>query len=261
MDEQRKESEQIADAAEETREDSAPDKGSCEYKPSFSSRVENFFYHYKWHTIVAAFLVVVLLIVGVQMCSKEDYDAYILYAGGHSISRKADTDVAEYVKITSSIELVSDDFDGNGEKIATLLDLYAPTPDEQLEAGQGELTDFTLENFSTLEYELVSGSDYYVCFLSEYNYNKYKVWDGVTLFMPLEGYAGGNDSLVYYDESAIYLCSTEFYKLDGINSLPRDTLVCLRTKSAVSSFFNKKHNEKMYERAETIIRNILTYGK
>ncbi len=227
------------------------------YKPSLSSRIENFFYHYKWHTLVAFVAVIVLVVIGVQMCSKDDYDAYILYAGDHSVSRKENNDIAEYVKITSAIERVSSDFDKNGKTTATLLDLFAPTP----VSGKEESSGFSLDNVNTLEYELISGSDYYVCFLSEYNYNKYKIWDDVEVFAPLAPYAGGNTSLVYYDECAVYLSSTEFYKLDGISSLPPDTLVCLRRLSTVASFFNKRHNEKMYERAEVIIENILTYGQ
>lgn len=237
------------------------ENGQVEYKPSLSSRIENFFYHYKWHTIAAVIAIIVFVVIGVQMCSKDDYDAYVLYAGGHSVSRQENSDVAEYVKITSALERVSEDFDKNGEKSVTLLDLYTPTPDEQAESGKDNLGGFTLENFSTLEYELVSGSDYYVCFLSEYNYNKYRIWDDVRIFVPLAPYAGDNPDLEYYDESAIYLCSLEFYKLDGIKELPPDTLVCLRAKSSVASFFNKKQNEKMYERAEIIIKNILSFGK
>ena len=250
----------ISDCEVSDSENEGEASEKMQYKPSFSSRVENFFYHYKWHTIAALFILIISIVIGLQMCSKDDYDAYILYAGGYSISRKADSDVAEYVKITSALERVTEDFDNNGEKKATLLDLYAPTPEEQLEEGKDSLTNFTLENFSTLEYELFSGSDYYVCFLSEYNYNKYKVWDGVSIFTPLAPYAHGNESLEYYDECAVYLSSTEFYKLEGVSSLPPDTLVCLRALSSVASFFDKRDNKKMFERGEDLIENILSYG-
>jgi hypothetical protein len=233
---------------------------TVKYKPSFSSRVENFFYHYKWHTIAAVFALIVLVVISVQMCSKDDYDTYILYAGGHSVSRQEGSDVAEYVKITSSLERVSEDFNKDGEINVTLLDIFAPTPEEQ-ENMDDSLGGFTLDEVNTLEYELVSGSEYYVCFLSEYNYNKYKNYDGVALFTPLAPYAGGNTSLVYYDECAVYLSSTAFSKLDGINALPPDTVVCLRAVSSIGSFFNKRDNEKMFERAEIIIKNILSFGK
>ena len=112
MDEKNNEEKELIGAEEaseavsdENSKEGSQDAGTCEYKPTLSSRIENFFYHYKWHTIVAAFVTVILIIVGVQMCSKDDYDSYILYAGGHSISRQGDSDVAEYVKITSAIKL------------------------------------------------------------------------------------------------------------------------------------------------------------
>ena len=237
------------------------DHGVQEYTPTLSSRIENFFYHYKWHTIAVIITLIIVTVIGVQMCSKESYDAYVLYAGGHSVSRKEDTDVAEYVKITSAIARASEDFNGDGEILSTLLDLYTPTPEEVETSGKDNLAGFTLENVNTLEYELVSGSDYYLCFISEYNYNKYKTWDGVLLFTTLSPYIRDGSSVEYYDESAVYLSSTAFSDLDGISSLPPDTLVCLRALSPVASFFDKDENEEMFRRAEVIIKNILNYGE
>ena len=41
--------------------------------------------------------------------------------------------------------------------------------------------------------------------------------------------------------------------------MPEDTVVVLRTKNAVSSKFNKKETEKLYERSKEVIRNIINY--
>ncbi len=227
---------------------------------SFRERLENFWYHYKWHSIVAVFTVIAVTVCALQMCAKESFDNYILYAGGYGISRTGDDDVAEYPIFLSSMKKVSSDTDGNGEIVTSFLDLYAPTPDE-MEESESDLHKLTLENFDRLNYELISGSDYYVCLLSEYNYNSYKLWDGVEIFKPLAPYTKEGASYEYYDACAIYLHSTEFGKLDGLKNLPPDTLIVLRSLSAVASAFGRDENIRNFERGEELIRSILSYEK
>ena len=42
---------------------------------------ENFWYHYKWPTLIIAFFALFFLIAIAQMSSKPKYDAHLLYAG------------------------------------------------------------------------------------------------------------------------------------------------------------------------------------
>ena len=42
---------------------------------------ENFWYHYKWPTLIIAFFAVFFLIAIAQMGTKNDYDAHLLYTG------------------------------------------------------------------------------------------------------------------------------------------------------------------------------------
>lgn len=222
------------------------------------ARLENFWYHYKWHSIVAAFVIVAILICSLQMCRKEKYDGYIMYAGDYAVSRVENNDVAEYVKFVSSLKKVTPDTDENGIPNPSFLDLYAPTP-EELEDASNEIYSFTNENFSRLQYELVSGSEYYICFLSSANYEKYKIFSDVQLFTPLASYVPEGVTVEYYDDCAIYLGSLEFSSLEGIDALPDDTVVCLRTLSAVASVFDKNENARNRECAEQILKNILSY--
>ena len=224
----------------------------------FSARLENFWYHYKWHSIVAVAVIIAIVICSVQMCGKEKYDGYVLYAGGYGISRTSDGDVAEYVKFLSAFKKVVPDENGDREVTTSFVDLYLPTPEEMEESGS-DLYGLTSDNFSRLKYEMVSGSEYYICFLSEYNYNEYKIWDGVEIFTPLSDYVPNGVEVEYYDENAIYLSSLDFYGVEGINNLPADTVVCLRRVSAVASVFNKRENEHNHKCAEKILINILSY--
>ena len=79
-------------------------------------KIDNFFYHYKWHTAVVAFILIIAIVCSVQMCQREEYDVYVLYAGGYSVSKTAEGgDMSEYVSIMSEIKGVSADFDGDGK--------------------------------------------------------------------------------------------------------------------------------------------------
>lgn len=225
---------------------------------SAGKRLENFWYHYKWHTLVALFLIIAIIICSFQMCSKESFDSYVLYAGGYGISRVVDDDVAEYAVFLSSLSRITPDRNGDGEVNTSFLDLYIPTSDEIKETGN-DLYALMRDNVTRLQYELVSGGDYYLCFLSPENYDEYKLWDGVTLFMPLAAYVPEGTEVKYYDESAVYLKSTAFGNSDGFKNLPDDTLIALRVPSAVASFFNKKDNEKRFNEAEELLRSVLSY--
>lgn len=223
-----------------------------------AARLENFWYHYKWHSITAIAVIIAIVICSVQMCRKESYDGYVLYAGGYGISRTSDGDVAEYVKFLSAFKKVVPDTDEDREIVTSFVDLYLPTPEEMAETGS-DLYALTSDNFSRLKYEMLSGSEYYICFLSEYNYNEYKIWDDVEIFTPLADYVPAGVEVEYYDANAIYLSSLTFYGVEGINKLPPDTLICLRRMSAVASAFNKGENERNRECAEKILTNILAY--
>ena len=78
--------------------------GDIKITSPFFKKVENFFYHYKWHTIVALFLIVTITICSVQMCSKDSYDVYVMYAGNRDIkSMKNEGDVSEFSKVYKSL--------------------------------------------------------------------------------------------------------------------------------------------------------------
>lgn len=222
------------------------------------SRLENFFYHYKWHTVVALFVVAAIVICSVQMCSREKFDNYVLYAGGHGISRAGDGDVPEYNLCLSSFGRITEDLDGDGAKNPSFLDLYIPSPDEMKESGS-DLYSLTAENARRLEYELVSGTDYFLCLLSPYNYEQYLEWDGVPIFTPIAGYVPEGASVETVGEYAIRLSSLPFYALDGIRELPEDTLVCLRRLNSFAEHFDGKNRES-FEQGEAMLRRMLAYG-
>lgn len=241
-------------------------------KGKFSAWLENFFYHYKWHTIVSLFLVITVIICSVQFCSRDKYDAYVLYAGSRDIrSIQNENDISEYSKVYKSLTEVVPDFDENGEKMPSLEALYMLSSEEikkieeelreQKENGEEsyELNYSLLQtNNQTFRDRMLYG-EFYVCLISKNLYESYKTLDGVQIFTPLAPYVHEGTEIEYLDDSAIYLHSTAFGALPGISDMPSDTVVVLRSISAISSHFDKKGNEENFKRSEQIVENIINY--
>ena len=80
---------------------------------------DNFWYHHKWKTIIALFLVVVILVCVLQMCQKEESgDITVLLAGPYGFS-----DEAAYNNLRNALSLsvYLKDYDGNGVSRADLI--------------------------------------------------------------------------------------------------------------------------------------------
>lgn len=228
----------------------------------FNEKVENFWYHYKWHTIAAIVALFVIIISTVQMCSKESYDTYILYAGTYEIKRtSSDGDVSEYQKVRSAFKNVCEDFDNDKNVNPALLNLYVLNSEEAKEILNGqegyEINESLIrEDTETLKQNILYG-EYFVCLLSERLFLEYEEAYGGALFAPIEPYTHQGESYRYASERGIYLNSTDFGALPEMAGFPEDTVICIRALSDVSTHFSEKENTKQFERAEVVLTNIL----
>lgn len=235
-----------------------------EMKSPLVSKLENYWYYYKWHTIVALFLIFAFVVCSFQMCSRVEIDGYILYAGGKTVSRTASGgDRAEYARVLDAMKKVVDDFDNDGESNVSFSTLFQLSPDEITEIenrNDGTEVNYALlsEDTETLRDRMYIG-EYYLCLMSPYVYECYREIDGISLFVTAADFAPIENELEYYSDYAVKLSSTPFYKNNPAirDVFPADTLVCLRIKSAVSSAFGGAENEEIYRRAEIIFSNIL----
>ncbi len=240
------------------------DTGTPQSPSNLLTKLDNFWYHYKWHTIIGLFLIAVITICSLQMCTKEKYDVHILYSGSYEIARTSkDGNFPEYGTFLSSFKRVTDDYDKDGNVSLSLKDLFMLS-DKEIEEFQKADPNveinrpLLIENKSILSETLIY-SDYYVCLLSPSVYNEYKTIDGAEMFSSLSQYVNKDTDIEYYSDSAIYLSSTDFYSLPGICNLPEDTLVCLRNVSALANHFNEKQAAEARGRSIQVVKNIINY--
>lgn len=235
---------------------------------SFAEKLDNFWYHYKWHTIVILFVVFVIAVCAVQCASVTDYDLQVLYAGNHAFGRLSeDGGYSEYMQTVSSFGELSQDFDKNGQVSVSFLDLYLLTKDEiaELESdpAAGAPSYQLLQENSTMLKNNLDMSEYYVCFLSERLFRQYSEGDkNVGRFVKIAGYAADGVEYDYVSEYGIRLSSLDFKDMPGIDALDaEDTVVCIRNVGAMSSMFSKKESAEQFARGEELLRAILAYKK
>lgn len=240
--------------------------GEIKVQSPFMKKIENFWYHYKWHSLIALFLIVTLTICSVQMCTREEYDLHVLYAGSDDIRMTANEGLSEYRVMHASLKLALEDYDENGEITPNLQTLFLPSEAEieeinkqnkEQNTGEEVRTDLVMQNSEQMEGLMVL-SDYYLCVLSEANYLAYRGRsDG--FFASLTPYVG-DASVTFYEgrTDAVYLSSTPFGKLPGWEDLSEDTLICLRSVSEVAKRANGKNSEKQFARAEKTLRNMFS---
>ena len=231
-----------------------------------SEKVENFWYHYKWHTIVAVFVLVVGVILTLQLCTKADYDVHVIYAGekiirNTSLSGDGKT---EYSDLTSALGTIGKNAE-NGENVNVNLQNIYILSEKELAEKNKETTDpmqkARLEsemqaNYDTL-YESIMYGDYYLCFLSEDVFLDYESRLTSSIFAPISGYTADGVEYSYASERGIYLSSLDAYESTSLSMLPADTVVCIRLPGVLGA----RDDGKAYAAAEDVLRKILAYNE
>ena len=152
----------------------------------FLKKLDNFWYHYKWHTIFTVFFLSVILICTVQCVQKEDPDAMILYSGPEVITAEGKTVIGNILA-----GRLDKDHNGDGSKIVSLTDVVILS-DEQIKEKEeeakleGEVLYYDptkrTDAFNQAKNWLVSG-EMLIAILDPFVYEKF---EGTNLFVPLD---------------------------------------------------------------------------
>ena len=226
----------------------------------FLKWLDNYWYHYKWHTIVIAFFVVMGVFTFRQCINRQEGDLTVAYAGGYTLNSNEHNNIA---KVLGS--LVPDE-KGDGGHLSVVLSAYSIYTDEELRAlytdENGELAiaaynnakQVSLDHFQTFSTYLMTG-DSAVWFVSEYVYRDCGL-DFSHIARPLAEVYGEDLPAVAYDAYAIRLADTELYRYyDALKVLPEDTLILLPH----SYVWGESANEESYRFFEALFRAIVDF--
>lgn len=214
-------------------------KTDIHIKSPWLEKLDNFWFYYKTHTLVIAFVVLVLSICIVQSCSRESEDMSVLYAGPVSFSPEA----FELVKDELNGALPAD-YDGDGEKHTALI-AYNVMSEEQILARESELETTLNRSYFTEQYQIysryITSGECGVFLLDPWLYESL-ISQEVNILRPLSEvmakvpeYAVGEYG-IRFSETALYKNS------EHLSKLPEDTVLCLSRPMVLSNGSGNKEN-------------------
>lgn len=211
--------------------------GDVRMKSPFLNKLENFWYHYKWQTVLGIFFLIVLIVCLVQCTAKgKGDDAYIMYAGECVLSGIEKEDMKQ------TVASVGKDINGDG-KIEVSFGAYTIRQradiEEQDPTNQRFFAEASAQQLDLFDQEILSG-EATLCLLSPALFERVAAAGG---FLPVSEYAPAlsSDMLVSYNGTycGIRLKDTALYQREGFKNLPEDTVFCVRRVGTMSSLFDK----------------------
>jgi hypothetical protein len=174
---------------------------------TFKQWLENFWYHYKWHTIISLFLVITCGVCITQCASRPNYDQNAVLYCDRTISDNTSA------FLQKELEKRVTDQNQDGEKLFEIYNLSYDS--DSVAPGQ-----YTYANAQKLTTVVASG-DYVLYVVDEYGYQRLMIDDGMKLF---ETY----DFLPHKDGTAWNWKGSSLQKSLKDCKLPENLYFCIR---------------------------------
>ena len=242
--------------------ENAPDPAG---RSRFFRWLENLWYHYKWHLIIGAFFLMVLIVALVQCNAREHTDLTVSFAGGAALTE------AEQTALCAAFEAVMpSDFDGNGTKKVALTanSIYTEAELRSMysffdEETQTEMVDlatyqgavhYNTERFQNVSTYLMTG-ECAIWLVSPYVYEQANLKAIAVHLNDLSDLLAGV-SYTAYDDCAIKLADTGFYQTyQAVQLLPEDTLIVL-----IRVVVGETAKESTFDQCKQMYRAILQFA-
>lgn len=221
--------------------------------------LDNYWYHYKWQTLIVIFVLVVAVICIGQMVTRTTADVYILYGGPAQLTAN------EIHEVDLAIQLMmQQDYNGDGEKSAELIYYLLMTDQQRKDAlSEAEAQSEPLiinaknltDNQNAFATQLAVG-DAAICFLDPAWYQTARENNA---FVPLATLLGKTPENAQ-DEYSILLCDLPFAQyFSAFSVFPPDTLVAVRAESAVNSSIGSDKKARLYEQQLEMFRSMVSF--
>ncbi|MBO5648310.1 MAG: hypothetical protein J6S76_00170 [Clostridia bacterium] len=225
--------------------------------------LENFWYHYKWPTLIIAFFAVFFLIAFAQMRSKSDYDVHILYTGSAYLDGERVSDILNSVEqaAVQASPMTQNPVDYSGDGTLTIdFNKIVYVPEKTGENYKDSHIYFNgAENANARGQfdNLIMIGEYVILFIDR---SLYDDTVGTGAFCKLSDVLDEVPENTY-DECGILLSDLPIGAANGFRNLPEDTVVCCRTKSYINKWNKKVQNEEQYAAQLELFRQIVQYQR
>ena len=219
---------------------------------------DNFWYHHKWKTIILSVSLVVLLICTLQMCTQEDYDVFLMYAGPGYLTPNETRSAQDAVK-----QIMPDyNKDGNRGVMLSVFNYLNPAQiEEKLAQAEADGVDLSIDylgNASVLEqYDMeVMAGESVIYLLDPALYESVRYAGGL---IPLSEILETVPAAAI-DEYGIRFADTDFAKTFSIfEELPEDTVLCIRRVSTMAIFKGQKKTERVHAYHVDLFRQMMAF--
>ncbi len=217
--------------------------------------LENYWYHYKWQTLIALFLIVVAAVCIGQMVTRTDPDVSVIYGGPCELTANQ---IHEVDLALSS--LLPEDYNRDGERSAELVHFLLMTDDQRkalLEQAAQEsrplvINTKNLEQNRTNFTTQIAVGDASICFLDPVWYETVRENNG---FVTLESILGFRPDGAL-DDYSVRLCDLPFAQyFDAFSVFPDDTVLAFRQKSITGG----AGSGELYEHAAAMFRSLMAW--
>lgn len=222
----------------------------------FVSWLDNYWYHYKWVTIVVAFFIIVFSVCTLQMCSKEKNDLIVVYAGGAFVSSEQTENIKSVINA-----VMPEDFDGDGAKSANFVkyEIYSADQIKEIEAatdtnGEHGYVDrsYNSSNYDNFCNYMQTG-DASVYLLEPWLFEELKATNRLMQLSEVLGYTPDGA-----DAYGVRLGDLEIYNSYAVlKALPEDTVVCLLRPLVVGNSSDGEY----YARERDMFRALIEYAE
>lgn len=212
-------------------------------KMTFVQKLENYWYHYKWQTIIGIFALCTAATCVSQCSSRTEPDAMIMFAGNYKV-------LSETREIPVE-DVMSEDYNGDGEKRVDVFQLVLVISGDN---GEYEYYDpvSQTEELQRLDIEFSSGNSV-VYILHPYIYSQYR-----NLMRPLEDVLTEVPEYAL-DEYGIELSELAAYESTTLNAYPADAVLCVRNMRTGDNFITRADDKEYYENNVKFFRELVEY--
>lgn len=197
--------------------------------------LENYWYHYKWHTMIALFLVVTIGVSVTQCAAKPNYDqSAVLYC---------DRTIMENTALALETQLTkrATDFNGDGQ---TLLGVYNVSYDSDGTNPQNA----TYANSQKLMV-MISSADYVLYIVDEYGYKRLMEEDNMQLFETYDFLPDKNGTAWNWKGSALQEAMKS-------SKLPENLYFCIRKVAGTAAGDDEEALHRA-EHAATLLKTLV----
>ncbi len=226
-------------------------------KMTLKQKIENYWYHYKLHTILGAFILFVIIWGTVSAIGRTGDDISIGYIGEHMYTQEEAEGVC--AKLSAFLDM---DLDGNGKCDITLVQ-YQHYTDEQIAqlAAEAEekgrefayYPDLNKQNYRSFENDLATGNTA-VWMVSKEVYEKMDK----SVLLPISEVLGYLPDKGVADEYAID-CITLPLCCKATTALSANSYLVIRGEREYSFIPDDKEMTKQFENAKKLYKAIVEY--